>query len=367
MACGWMTRFSTPVGVKSMLIALVVAGTSCANSGRQQIRSSSAHAIDVEHARNEGRTIDNPVVLVTIDGARWQEVFLGTDPKRFTGKPRPPRALMPNLYRLATERGALVGSPGRGLIRASGPNFVSLPGYTEILTGRPPVHCQDNDCPPVDTPTVLDEAYAAGARVAAFASWEKLERAVSVAPGRFPISCGRDGDPTIDPYPGHGDFRPDAITANLALRHLATQQPDVLYLALGEPDEYAHRDDYDGYVRALSFADAVVGQLFALLDRMGERGEKTHVFVTADHGRASSFRHHGGWAPESARVWLFAAGPDIAARGRVPTPAEHRLADVAPTLRVVLGLEDDRALSAGRPLTELFGPKRTTLAAAHAP
>jgi hypothetical protein len=362
-----MTCVSTPrlaSGIaKAMVAALVVAGASCASTHRD-VRSRSAHAIDAARAKNEGRAIDSPVVLVTIDGARWQEVFLGTDGGRAHDTPRAPREILPNLYRLAADRGALVGAPGRGVIKATGPNYVSLPGYTEILTGRSPLRCQDNDCPPVDAPTVLDEAYAAGAKVAAFASWEKLDRALTVAPGRFPVSCGRDGDPTIDPWPGHGQFRPDAITAYLALRHLVTELPDVLFLGLGEPDEYAHHDDYEGYVRSLSFADAILGQLFAVLDRMGERGASTHVFVTADHGRASSFRDHGGWAPESARVWLFAAGPTIAARGRVPAPGEHRLADVAPTIRVVLGLEGDRSDDAGRPLSELFGDRPSALAAA---
>src|SRR5262249_22283697 len=158
-----------------------------------------------------------------------------------------------------------------------------LPGYTEIMTGRSPIACQDNDCRPTETPTVLDEAWASGASVAAFASWERLDRALTVAPGRFPVSCGRDSDPTIDPFPGGGDFRPDVITSYLALRHLWIAKPDVLYIGLGEPDEYAHRGDYAGYIASLRAADAVLGRLFDILDRMGERGARTNVFATSDH------------------------------------------------------------------------------------
>jgi hypothetical protein len=262
---------------------------------------------------------------------------------------------MPNVHRLAQERGALLGAPGRGSIAASGPEFVSLPGYTEILSGRAPRACQSNDCPRATAPTLLDEVWASGAAVAAFASWERLDRAITSVPGRFLVSCGRDGDPTVDPYPGSGDFRPDAITAYLALDELWREQPDVLFLGLGEPDEYAHRGDREGYVDALRLDDTIVGQLFRVLERMGERGAATNVMVTADHGRANDFRGHGGWAPESARVWLLAAGPAFEARGRVASLEPRRLADVAPTLRVVLGLDADRSTLAGHAMSELFG------------
>jgi hypothetical protein len=284
-----------------------------------------------------------PVILVTIDGARWQEVFEGSDTELSHAPRRASRELVPNLDRLARENGAAVGAPGRGLIRATGPNFVSLPGYTEILTGRAPIGCQDNTCATVAVPTLLDEAHASGAKVAAFGSWEMLDRAVSSRPGSFVVSCGRNGDAKVDPWPGSGDFRPDRMTAKLALGYLEREQPDVLYVGLGEPDEYGHHGDYAGYLRALTAADAFVGDLTAALGRMGQRGADTHLFVTADHGRARDFASHGGGSPESSRVWLVASGPSIVARGQVTSSHERHLADVAPTLRRVLALEPDRS------------------------
>lgn len=304
------------------------------------------------------------MILVTVDGARWQEIFDGTDTALSRAPKRSAREIVPNLDRLARERGAAIGAPGRGVIRATGPNFVSLPGYTEILTGRAPIGCQDNTCPTIAVPTLLDEAFASGSSVAAFGSWEMLDRAVSAYPASFPVSCGRHDDPRIDPWPGSGDFRPDRLTAAAALAYLEEQRPDVLYVGLGEPDEYGHRGDYAGYVRALSYADAFVGRLFAALDRMGPRGAETHVFVTADHGRSREFKHHGGGSPESARVWLFAAGPSIAARGRITSNVERHLADLAPTLRTAIGLggahdRGERSLDLGWPgasIDELFRP-----------
>lgn len=296
--------------------------------------------------------VDAPVVIVALDGVRWQEIFEGTEPARSPANLVPASEIVPNLYRLGVERGAFIGAPGRGVIAASGPNYVSLPGYTEILSGRPS-RCHENDCPRTSTPTLLDEARAAGAKVAVFSSWERIELAATAKADGIYVSCGRRGDPAVDPFPGFGDYRPDRFTAAAALAYYEAEQPDVFFLGLGDSDEYAHRGDYPRYVEALRRADEVIGRLVAALDRSGERGRRTHVVVTADHGRARSFADHGR-VPEAARVWMVAAGPAFSARGPVATFRQHYLADIAPTLRVVLGLRADTSERAGLPIGELF-------------
>ena len=82
-------------------------------------------------------------------------------------------------------------------------------------------------------------------------------------------------------------------------------------------------------------------------------GSRTVLLVTTDHGRASDFKNHGREHPESARVFLFAWGTEVAAARLVPAGARH-LADIAPTLRMLFGLAPDRDPLAGRPLAGLF-------------
>ena len=89
---------------------------------------------------------------------------------------------------------------------------------------------------------------------------------------------------------------------------------------------------------------------------MGARGQHTTVIVTADHGRGRDYRVHGRNFPESARVWLVAAGAGVAARGLAHAERPHRLADIAPTVRTLLALPPDVTPSAGAPLDELFLP-----------
>lgn len=51
------------------------------------------------------------------------------------------------------------------------------------------------------------------------------------------------------------DMRYDSFTAELALIHLKTYKPRVLYVGLGETDEWAHHDDYRLYLQTIRLAD----------------------------------------------------------------------------------------------------------------
>jgi hypothetical protein len=330
-------------------------------------------------AAGPGQRNDDAAVVVVLDGTRWQEVFVGADPALASAArveaPSAP-ALMPNLHALLEERGAALGAPEHGPpMTASGPNFVSLPGYTEIFRGRRRHPCADNDCPRTRERTVFDEMQDGGelGDVAVFSSWDRIQRAATADDTKLVLSSGRsrmaneailrddgvasawlDEGRAAAPFPGKADFRPDRFTAALALRYLEVRRPRLLFIGLGEPDEYAHRGSYGGYLDSLRAADRIIGQLFEVLDRLGPRGEHTTVFVTADHGRARDYRFHGGRFPESARVWLVAAGGKVSARGLVGSSRQHHLADLAPTLRVLLGLPPDTAPAAGTPMDELF-------------
>ena len=322
------------------------------------------------------------LILLTLDGVRWQDVCNGVEPARarragladdrIVDAP----TLLPNLYRLAA-RGTLIGA-GADRIDASGPNYVSLPGYWEILTGHRPPSCRTNHCSATMESTLIDEVAAAPgvarSDVAVFSSWERIERAAAAEPDKVVLSTGRHGgqpaaavawDDTsralleraaaVDPWPGDDDYRPDAFTAELAVHYLETRDPRLLYLSLGDTDEHAHHDDYRRYLDALVFADHTLGRILDDLDALGERGRQTAVVVTTDHGRAANFKGHGAGDTESGRVWLAAGGGGIAPAATSETGARWYLGDVAPTLRTLVGLPDDPSEGAGVAIGSLLG------------
>ncbi len=323
------------------------------------------------------------VVLVTIDGVRWQEVANGVDPRLGPSLPRRDgRALVPTLYALADRGVGIVGE-----VRSSAPRPVSLPGYREMLTGRRGGACADNDCPPIDEPTLFDELIGNGVpadELALVSSWEGLERAAAAGPELPLLSTGRHGGATrarlaaisgagalLDAaaerhdFVAHPDYRRDADTAELALRYLVAARPRFLHVALGDTDEHGHSGNYAGYLAALAAADAFVARV---LEATRAMGGDTVVIVTADHGRAANFRDHGRPGDGAERVWLIAAGGPIPARGFVHPAATRRLADLAPTVRAIVGLPPDASADAGSALVELVGaqPARVSATAATA-
>jgi hypothetical protein len=349
--------------IASIVAALVLG--SCSE------RTSTPPAIvsDLNAASTDPSPRDGRVVLVTIDGARWQDVFEGSNPT-FSGEPSvPPEGLMPKTHELVATRGVALGATkdGCGTAHTAGATNVSLPGYQEIFTGHAS-HCLDNHCDRVEE-SVLDEAARSGVgTVASIGSWEVLGDAVSGGSAPVMISVGRSfpGEPTdtrlaqavavgnaADPFPGYADYRPDAATIPIALEYFRVEKPALFHIGLGDTDEYGHRGDYRAYLDALRRADDMIGSLAEMLSTMGPLGEKTTIIVTPDHGRNSDFDNHGLLHPESGRTFVLAFGGHVPVQGIACPSHDVTLADIAPTIRVLMGLRPDVADGAGRPIEQI--------------
>ncbi len=342
---------------RAALFGLALCFSSCGGFDPPPARY--APASEAPPLRAVGEAAVDNVILVTLDGVRWQEIFTGADPALageagLPGGPhRSARGLTPNLHRLFFDGGTVLGDPELGeRFLASGPRFVSLPAYVEIMTGAVS-GCAGNDCQP-DVPWTIASEIARrtpeqGAAV--FSSWGTISRAVGPGENMF-LAAGRHPDDPAPAYPGHGDYRPDRRTAALALEHLRRRRPGLLWVALGDTDEWAHRRDYRGYIEALRFSDAFVGELCAHLDEMGDYGARTAVFVTTDHGRDAGFADHGG--PESAAVWLMARGKGLSAKGAAALRTPRHLRDIAPTIAALRGWAARRCGACGGVITELL-------------
>jgi hypothetical protein len=321
------------------------------------------------------------VVLVTLDGARWQEMFGGLDldvlrstlepgqraedqpvyQRFWAGTPVERREkLMPFFWgTLMRDHGSIAGNPALDShVRLANQHRFSYPGYSEILVGRPQDDVvKSNNAMPNPSRTVLEFVRShfglARDEVAVFASWEVFNALAESQAGTITINAG------FEPYE-HPDsqiqalsalqmrtqtpwnlVRHDAYTIRFALAHLATHQPRVLYLGLGDTDDWAHDGRYDRVLEAFRRTDDILGELWAALQASPRYRDRTSLLITTDHGRGggADWRHHGKDYPDSADTWMAFVSPTIDKRGewRSHPPLEARQA--AATLLQWLGVD----------------------------
>ena len=341
-----------------------------------------AVAAAVLAARPTAQPARQNVILVTLDGARTEEIFGGIDvdvlrstldEKRnvedsaiykefWADSPvRRREKLMPFFWgTLMREHGSIAGNQALGSrVRLTNRHWFSYPGYSEMLLGRPHDDViKSNDPVQNPFPTVL-EFLRARLRlppegVAAFASWSVFNAIVESKPGTLTVNAG------FEPYE-HPDaqvkalsslqfftptpwdaVRHDVYTARLAMAHLATYKPQVLYLALGETDDWAHDGRYDRVLEAYMRTDQILRTLWEWLQSRPEYRGRTSILITTDHGRghlAAGWRDHGAKHPGSDDTWMAFVSPSLKTRGewRAHPPLEAR--QVAATLLAWAGLD----------------------------
>jgi hypothetical protein len=302
------------------------------------------------------------VLLVTLDGLRWQEAFGGADSLLvWSGADstevarawwRPTReerraALLPFLWGEVARRGQLLGdrAAGGGVRVTNGKNF-SYPGYNELLTGRADDRIASNNKVPNPNVTVLEwlhgRAGFAG-RVAVAASWDAFPWIINADRSGIPVEVGQDTAnarmAALLPRPWEGT-QFDLLTHRSALDRLwATAPPRALYVALGETDEWAHAGDYAQYLDAAHRGDAMIRELHEVFaGHPAVRGNLT-LIVTVDHGRGDgpAWTDHGTKVPVAQWVWVAAMGPGVAARGSRADVTGATLSQIAATVARAAG------------------------------
>lgn len=302
-------------------------------------------------ARSGSAPRDANVVVVTIDGFRWQEVFGGADQgyfkkssdgkpsaaeKRFWREDRTARreTLMPFFWHTIAKEGAVFGDPAsESLAHLTNGLWFSYPGYNEMLTGAADPRVASNDKVPNPNVTVLEWLNGRPGfegRVHAVGDWDVLPFILNVDRSKLPVGSmqpvpsprndrERAIDDLTDDLPAYWNgvvF--DAPVMQAALEALRTRQPRVLYVMLGETDEWAHGGRYDMYLDAAFRSDRFIGRLWQTLQSMPAYRDKTTMLVTTDHGRgatAEDWTDHGKDVPAAERTWMAAMGPGVTQSG----------------------------------------------------
>lgn len=334
------------------------------------------------------------VILITLDGARTEEVFGGIDvdlyPRIYKDAAQRPmfkaysaaspvqrrEKLMPFFWRLMRERGSIAGNRQRGS-RAETTNdlLFSYPGYSEIVTGRARDDViRSNDRVQNRFPSFLQflqrKMKLGKNGVAVFASWNVFNEIVTTDPDAFLVNAGYESYESTDreikllntvqteaPTPWDS-VRHDYHTFRFALEHLRKYRPRVLHIGFGETDDWAHDKNYDRMIDALHRTDSYLRELFAFIDSDPQFRGKTTVLITVDHGRGSSERDwhsHGEDVPDARNIWMAFVSPDWKRRGEwTKTPTVYQ-DQIAATLTKALGFDySEQDGEAGKPIELLF-------------
>jgi hypothetical protein len=291
------------------------------------------------------------VVVVTFDGFRWQELFGGADREYFKktsdGKPSeaerrfwrgdvPARreALMPFFWGTIAKQGTVFGDASRrSRVHLTNGLWFSYPGYSEMLTGAADPRIDSNDKVPNPNVTVLEwlngrRGFAG--RVHAVGDWDVLPFILNVDRSRLPVGSMQPvpsprtereraiNDLTADLPPYWTGVIFDAPVMQAALEALRARQPRVLYVMLGETDEWAHGGRYDLYLDAARRGDRFLERLWAQLQALPAYRNQTTLLVTTDHGRGATttdWTDHGRDVPAAETTWMAMLGPGVAQPG----------------------------------------------------
>lgn len=320
------------------------------------------------------------VLLVTLDGLRWQEVFRGADEAFIntagggvpdkeikalretwlapTAEERR-RKLMPFVWGEIAARGQLFGNRDRGApMQVTNVEWFSYPGYNEILCGFPDALVTSNLPIPNRNITVLEWLNGRpdfAGRVAGCTTWQIFPAIVNVGRSRLPLWVSGAQHAALAPKtPGFAEINRwmadipskandehyDGFGFRAALEMIDAVKPRVLYLALGEPDTNAHARRYGVYLESIRRSDRFIREIWEKLQALEQYRGTTTLVITTDHGRGRTpedWKDHNKKTPGSNETWLAVLGPDTPARGERTETTPVSSAQVAATVAALLG------------------------------
>ncbi len=323
------------------------------------------------------------LVIVTIDGMRWQEIFGGMDQvlltdKSYTrgadeliktyqdqNKEREREKLFPFIWKTVAKEGVIFGNRNKGsLVDVTNPSLLSYAGYSELFTGFADPRLIKNE--EIDNPNenifeFLSKQEPYKGKVAVFTTWHVFRGILNVKRSGLLVNTTKDeinfpGEQfkllndlqRLSPQPI--GYRPDIFTYGAAREYLKTHRPRVLYIGLDETDDMAHIGLYEQYIKSAHASDAMIADLWETLQSMEEYRGKTTLVITTDHGRGglgkASWMQHGNfekyplyYVPESNQIWMAFLGPGIPAFGEVTGGPTIYQGQFAATVTRILGYD----------------------------
>lgn len=314
------------------------------------------------------------IIIVTLDGMRWQEVFRGADRalllnKKFTRDSsgtgddfwnrdtiQRREKLFPFLWSVVAKQGQIYGNRVYGnKIDNANPFRFSYPGYNEIFTGFPDPAVNSNEKirnPNSNVLEFLNKQSGYEGRVAAFTTWDVFPYILNKWRSGFYINSDMDplkfGSKEISLLNDMQSLsaqpinvRPDVVTYLAAREYMKIYKPKVLFIGFDETDDYAHGGEYDQYLKSARAEDGMIRDLWNTIQSDPQYRDKTTLIITCDHGRGDAvkenWKDHGDEISDAGQIWIAAIGPDTKALGEIKKSETIFQDQLAATFAQLLG------------------------------
>ncbi|WBL23418.1 alkaline phosphatase family protein [Zunongwangia sp. HRR-M8] len=325
---------------------------------------------------------EDKVIIITLDGLRWQELFGGADSlfinneafvdhigglnNLFWAETAQERRklLFPFFWSHVEEKGVILGNRWENnKVNLTNTMVFSYPGYNEILTGKADdARINSNKKNYNPNKTILEIANNSRRfkqKVMAFGSWDVFPFILNEKRSGIPVNAGYRS--SLSKHPSEkalfldkiqqetpkrwGGVRFDVFTHNYAMEALRHDKPKLLYIAYGETDDFAHDGRYDDYLKSANRTDKMIQEIWEYVDIDPYYKDKTSILITTDHGRGTgtgkndTWRGHGEEIIGANQTWIIAFGSKIKARGELKSKEQYFTSQFAPTIAKILELD----------------------------
>lgn len=328
---------------------------------------------------NQTKNIPEPITgnlfIITTDGFRWQEIFNGADSLLINEEDVTPdtatmkmmfwdpsvterrKKLMPFFWSILAKKGQVYGNRSfRNKVNVANNYSFSYPGYNEIFTGNTDETVASNSKranPNINVLEYLNSKEDFHGKVAAFTSWDVFPYILNEERSGIPVNSGYEiAEGALTPTQvmtnkvqdgsinEKAATRFDALTFITAKEYIREHRPRVVYIGLGETDEFAHQGRYDLYLEQANQVDKMIAELWHWVQTTPGYKDNTTFLITTDHGRgkkSGKWNAHSSWIAGSSQTWLAVIGPGIEPLGEMKEDQQLYQEQLAQTIAGLLG------------------------------
>ena len=264
------------------------------------------------------------VILVTLDGVRWKEVFRGAEKsilenEKYTSTSKQTtedfwnedsiksrELLMPFTWNYIKKNGVILGNRDeKNVVNLVNKHLWSYPGYNEIITGKADdINITNNK--PVKNPNVsifeiANQQKELSGKVMVFGSWTMFPNIFNEERSKLLINAGyqhsfnpnkTEKEVLIERFQQEtprqwNGTRFDIFTHEFALEAMKNHHPKLVFVGYGEADDFGHDADYDQYINAINRNDRMIEELWNYVQSDPFYKDQTTIIITTDHGRGN--------------------------------------------------------------------------------